>query len=264
MAQHGDIDFSSPDLLKIKGSLERIMFVQNAFVREIKNSSKKSKEEEKANKAYFSDSWEDEAKQKRISKGLPVSDVARFSSIVDTISGNERQNRTDVLVHPFERNDQSIADLANNYLKYRNRKESQWHTNSLAYVDGIVSRRAHFEFFLRNNPNDGSLETVRVQRPASEVFVMEPFRDITGKDSRGTFHVQWVYIDDLLRKFKDKIPSINLLDTTQDNGRPEMEITHLMDEYDFPDTKNDKLFFKRDKKNDSGYQVVETTKKTHI
>jgi len=148
MAEHGDIDFSSPDLLKIKDSLKRISFVQNAFVREVKDNTDEVKEEEKANKAYFSDSWEDEAKQKRVAKGLPVSDVARFSSIVDTISGNERQNRTDVLVHPFERNDQKIADFANNYLKYRDRKESQWHTNSLVYVDCIVSPRAHFEFYL--------------------------------------------------------------------------------------------------------------------
>ncbi len=247
MAESNDIDFSSPDILDIKSSLKRIMLVQKTFVREVMDSSKQTKEEEKSYNAYFSDSWEDEDKQKRMKKGLPVSDVARFSSVVDTISGSERLSRTDAIVHPFERNDQRIADLANNYLKYRNRKESQWHGDSLAYVDAIISKRSHYEFLLRSNPNDGSLETVRIQRPSSEVFVQRPFRDITGKDSRGTLHVQWVFMDDLVRKFKDKIPSINLLDTTQDSGRPETEISHLMDAYDFPDEKEGKLFFNRDK-----------------
>jgi len=240
-----DIDFNTEDF---KNSIERTMFVQNAFVREVKDYSDDLEEEKDSYKAYFSDSWKTDVKQARENKGLPVSDVARFASVVDTISGNERQNRTDVTVHPFEKNDQVLADLANNYLKYRNRKESQWHENSLAFINAIIARRAHYEFFLRSNPNDGSPETVRIQRPASEVFVQRPFRDITGADSKGTLHVQWVYVDDLIRRFKDKIPNINFLDTTQDIGKPQTEVSHLLDSYDFPDKKEEKLFFKRNRK----------------
>ena len=240
-----DLDFNIDDL---KNSLDRTVFVQDAFVKEVKDYSGQLEQEEDAHKAYFSDSWKTKVKQARTDKGLPVSDVARFASIVDTISGNERQNRTDVTVHPFEKNDQTLADLANNYLKYRNRKGSQWHENSLAFINAIISRRAHYEFYLRNNTNDGSLETVRVQRPASDVFVQRPFRDITGADSKGTIHAQWVYVDDLVRQFKNKIPNIHMLDTQHDSGRMQTEISHLLDSYDFPDKKEDKLFFKRNRK----------------
>jgi hypothetical protein len=239
------MDFDNPEVQK---SFQRVARTQQAFVREVKEQTDQLKEEEESSSAYFSDSWNTDIKRKREAKGLPVSDVARFASVVDTISGNERQNRTDIQIFPFEKDDQLTADVGNLYLKYRDRKESHWHENSLGFVNAIVSKRAHFEFFLRNNPNDGSLETVRIQRPASEVFIQKPFTEITANDSRGTFHAQWVFVDDLKRQFGNKI-DVTLLDFTQPEQKPVFEISRLLDAYDFPDRKNSDLFFKKaDKK----------------
>lgn len=230
-----DIDLENPELL---GSLERIKKTQSSFIREYAEQNKDMQREEKSYDAYFSDSWETDIKKQREAANLPVSDVARFASIVDTISGNERQNRSDVSVFPFENDDQQTADVANLYLKYRNRKESQWHEDSLAFINAIISKRAHYEYFLRNNPHDGSLETVRILRPASEVLVQKPFREITARDSKGTFHFQWVYVDDLKNQYKGKIP-VEMLDYTPRERRPKTEITHLLDAYDFPDDQPD-------------------------
>ena len=210
MAQHpSDIDLSTPEQDK---AFHRIAATQKMFVREISEQEGNLEKEERSYNAYFSDSWEKDIKQQRERRKLPVSDVARFASIVDTISGSERQNRTDIHVFPFEMDDQVTADTLNLYLKYRNRKESQWHENSLAYLNAIISRRSHYEFFLRNNPKDGSLETVRIQRPAAEVFIQKPFTDVTAKDSKGTIHAQWIHLDEIKRQFKNKIKDVSLLD----------------------------------------------------
>lgn len=240
-----DIDFNNPEVQK---GFMRVARTQKMFVRTVSEYNEQIKAEKQSYDSYFSDSWNTEIKQKREAKDLPVSDVARFSSVVDTVSGAERQARTDIRVFPFEKDDQLTADVANLYLKYRNRKESQWHEDSLTFINAIVSKRAHYEFFLRNNPNDGSLETVRIQRPASEVFIQKPFRDITASDSKGTFHAQWVHLDELKKQFKGKIPDVSLLDFTPQERKPTLEISHLLDAYDFPDRKNRDLFFNRDKK----------------
>lgn len=242
-----DIDFENPD---IRDSFTRVAKVQAAFELEVSESSDQIDGEKESYDAYFSDSWKTEIKEEREARGLPVSDVARFASIVDTISGSERQSRTDITVFPFEGDDQFTADVANLYLKYRNRKNSLWHEDSLAYMNSIISKRAHFEYFLRNNPNDGSLETVRRERPASEVFVQRPFRMFTAEDSRGTIHAQWVAIEELKKQFGKKIPHLFLLDSTPKERKPVHEITHLLDAYDFPDLKNRDLFFKKEKHKD--------------
>jgi len=239
-----DIDLENP---VVRESFDRVAKVQKAFVREVGEYSEQAEEEEESYRAYFSDSWKTDIKTKREARGLPVSDVARFASVVDTISGNERQNRTDTHIFPFERDDQLTADVGNLYLKYRNRKEQQWHADSLAFINAIVSKRAHYEFFLRNNPKDGSLETIRVLRPASEVYVQKPFRDITASDSIGTFHAQWVFVEDVIKQYKEKVKTLGLLDFTPQDRKPRNEITHLLDAYDFPDLKNNDYFFNKEK-----------------
>jgi len=242
-----DIDFNSPELDE---SFKRVVHVQNTFIRELSEQDEDLGRERKSYDSYFADSWDDEIKQKRESDGLPVSDVARFSSIVDTISGAERQDRTDMSLFPFEKDDQLTADVGNIYLKYRNRKEQQWHEDSLAFINGIISRRAHYEYVLRSNPRDGSLETQRILRPSSEVLVQKPFRDITAKDSRGTIHAQWVYLDEIKAQFKGKVP-VELLEMGIPDATPQNERTHLFDAYDFPDKKETGLFFRK-----SGRQMV--------
>lgn len=240
-----DINTKIEDKLVGSAKEKRIRLTQRDFKKAVSDDETSQTEVKEGVKAYESNSWPEDIKTEREELKKPVGDIARFPNIVDVISGNQRQGRTEMSAFAFERDDFRTAEFANAYLKYRRQKQPLQHENSLGFQNGIITSRAHWEYFLKFNQKDGSLETIRVERPADEVYLERPFREYDGSDSPSTFHVQWTSIEQL-EVIYGKVDKTKLEVRARESEERRVEKTHLEDEYMFPSDSDPDLFFNKE------------------
>lgn len=227
----------------------RVRETQKRFQRAVEDEKNFDKDEEikTSFKAYESDPWPEDKKRIRDSAGKPTNDIARYPNIVDVLSGNQRQTRSEPRAFAFESDDFQTAEFSNLYLKYRIQKQRINHENSLLFVNGVICGRAHREYSLENNPIDGSLETRIRERPADECFFERPFREIDNRDGPGFHHAQWMAVEKVKELFGGPGIDLTRLEFKAKNDvAMKQESTHVMDEYSFPSDKDQRLFFKND------------------
>lgn len=182
-------DFDVTDLYRQE--YNRILATQSFFLGTVQSYAGDIEKNNTASDAYFSDSWPKDVKRMREMKGLPVGDVARYSPIVDFVSGQERMQRADEYVFSTSDDTNLTADLLNAWLRYRRRRSRIHFLQSQVFHNGITGNRCHVEI-AAVPARDGTFKIDWFVRPYWEVYVQTPFMRVDAKDAPGMFHAQWV------------------------------------------------------------------------
>ena len=229
----------------VTNKLDRIRHTQAIAERTFREYVDDLKRIDEAENAYFSDSWPERQKRARKAAGKPTGDIARFAPIVDTISGTERQNRSDEYAFAFDEDAQFAADVVNLYLKYRRRSANLAHMQSQQFQAGIVTGRFHTEYTIESS-QDGTFQVRAIDRDPREVFILKPFRNYDASDSDGLIHAQWVSLNYMKELYAGENIDWTLVDWHQ---HPEMlkEHTRVGDNWKMPDDSSPQFFYDKEK-----------------
>lgn len=228
---------------------ERIRETQDRFIRCEDSYEDELKDISDAFRAYVEvDEWPADKKKKREGEGKPTTDVARFTNVVDVLSGNQIIRRSQGRAVAFEKDDLLTADFVNIYLQYRRQKQEIDHLDSDLFRNGALASRSHREFYLKPNSKDGSMEVYCEERPPDEIFIEKPFRKYDASDALNTFHAQWLSVDTVKAMYGLSDEEAKDLETRQfDEGITMTESTHAAgDEYSYPSDKQPDKFYDRE------------------
>jgi hypothetical protein len=235
MATKTDITLNTRVAQQTEATADRIRSTQLAFMRVESAEGENLEEIHESFKSYKADSWPEDKKRIRESEDKPTHDIARFPNIVDV---------------PFEKDDFQTATFLNLHHQYNRHRKNSFldQKDTQVFKDGLISGRSHREYALRPNKQDGSFDIVRIERPADEIFIERPFREIDASDSPGHFHVQWKTPDWLKNRYKGKeIDWSGLEIRTKDTIPDRVEETHVLDEYLYPSDERSEPFFDKEK-----------------
>lgn len=146
--------------------------------------------------------WQDSDRQSLNSQGRACLTINRIANKIDTLSGYERKQRTDVRYVPQEAGDQRAADLYNILVKQLLDKCNFWRERSESFEDLIVAGKGSWNIRVsRDNDFRGD---VIVERFPWDQSVHAPFDKADASDSEGFCKYRWFSLSRAQQLWPDK------------------------------------------------------------
>jgi predicted nucleotidyltransferase len=252
IAQPASIIEQAEQELRDQEERERVIDTQQTFVELLDRSRDELVLIEEAENAYFTDAWDPAVKSQRQGERLPSLNINIFAPAVNTLVGQERQNRREIRVMPVERDDENYAELSNLYLKHQGRVNQDWYYDNIMFRDGIMMMRAHQEHYWDYSEDPfGELKSV-YRHPISVLRDMDAIdpNTLSGDTSR-RIHMEWLTARELRSRYKNA--KIDWARVSYDDESKRLSVRRpsvqgITDSYEYPSEKYPNYFWKRDKR----------------
>jgi hypothetical protein len=156
--------------------------------------------------------WNDSDRQTLNAQGRACLTINRIANKIDTLSGFERKQRTDIRFVPQESGDQKAADLYNILVKQLLDKCNFWRERSESFEDLIVAGKGSWNIRIsRDNDLRGD---VIVERFPWDQSVYAPFDKADASDSEGFCKYRWFSLSKAQQLWPDKADELKSTYTT--------------------------------------------------
>lgn len=128
----------------------------------VSEESDNIRDAELAEQFYWGEQWEKNVKATLESQGRAALTINRIEKMVDYLTGEERQERTDIRYYPTEGGDQRVADILNHLTKHLLEASYYSREKSKVFEDIVIAGRSGFNLsvdFRKNIQGD-----IRVER----------------------------------------------------------------------------------------------------
>lgn len=146
--------------------------------------------------------WSESDRQLLNSQGRACLTINRIANKIDTLSGFERKQRTDIRYVPQEAGDQKAADLYNILVKQLLDKCNFWRERSESFEDLIVAGKGSWNIRISRD-NDLRGEVI-VERFPWDQSVFAPFDKADASDSEGFCKYRWFSLSRAQQLWPDK------------------------------------------------------------
>lgn len=148
----------------------------------------------------------------------PITKINLIFKAINTMSGNEIQNRNDMFAFPVEGGDVKMANIVNHGLKYIKRKNNMpWHFTQ-SVVDGFISGQGWIKNSVRPDPNGEMKIVVKKKNPL--VMYFDPASvELDLSDCHDIHESIWLDIEEISARWPDKAQDIKSFSTAAGKDR---------------------------------------------
>lgn len=138
---------------------------------------------------YIGKQWTDGERSKLEENSRACLVLNQIDQAIDTLSGYERQERTEIRLLPEEATDQRAADLYNVLIKHILDSCSFWQEKSLAFEDVCIPGRGAWN--IRVDFSENLAGNIIIERYPWDQFVYGPHEKPDASDSEGMCKYRW-------------------------------------------------------------------------
>jgi hypothetical protein len=138
---------------------------------------------------YIGKQWSDSERSKLEENSRACLVLNQIDQAIDTLSGYERQERTEIRLLPEESTDQRAADLYNILIKHILDKCGFWQEKSLAFEDVCIPGRGAWN--IRVDFSEDLAGDIIVERYPWDQFVYGPHEKPDASDAEGMIKYRW-------------------------------------------------------------------------
>jgi hypothetical protein len=144
--------------------------------------------------------YDEETKKQLKARYQPEIKINLIKSIVNLVSGQEIQGRTDVKFVGFEEGDNLASEILTDIYRQINEETYFSYEQSMAFQDGIIGGRGA----LWQDWNEDSDEIEREYIDWQEIFWDACSKRVDYRDARHVFHAKWVDLDVAIEMYPDR------------------------------------------------------------
>lgn len=199
-------------------------------------SSKKMSEfnhrAEEALRFYGNSQWSDADEQRLRNMGVKPLTFNMISKQVNSLCGQQRQNRNEIKARPREHGDMITADIISYILEYVQNGTNYDMMLSEAFKDASITGLSWLTVYpdFSKDPTNGDISIHHV--PFGEVFPDPHFVARDYSDAKRLDRVKFVHVDDLIHMYPDREEQIK-------TSKGASSSAYLVNEPDFQDNEND-------------------------